>query len=114
MKKNSYKVFFKAFGNDTRLAIVDALRGGPKNVGKICEVSGFEQSRVSHNLRYLETWGLIVSERVGKTVVYRLDEKNLVPVLDALDGYMERYGKKLCTCGVLAGKGRCKHLNEGR
>ena len=114
MKKISYELFFKALSNRTRLAIVESLRGGPKNVGAICKKVRLEQSLVSHNLRILEAWGLVHSEREGKTVVYSLDGEHLVPVLAHIDGYMRRYERKLCTCGILKGGKKCPHLKEGR
>jgi ArsR family transcriptional regulator, zinc-responsive transcriptional repressor len=112
MKKLSYELFFKVLGNKTRLGIVEALKARPMNVSQICDSTGFEQSRVSHNLRYLQAWGFVDGKRDGKNIIYCLDRKNLLPILEAVDGYMSRYDKKLCTCGILKGEKTCKHLKE--
>jgi ArsR family transcriptional regulator, zinc-responsive transcriptional repressor len=112
MKKISYEFFFKALSNGTRLGIIHDLRKGPKNVSQLSRNLGFEQSRVSHNLRILETWGLLSSRRDGKNRVYSLDEKHLIPILDNIDGYLGSYKAKLCSCGILNGNNKCQHMKR--
>jgi DNA-binding transcriptional ArsR family regulator len=110
MKKFSYVSFFKALSNGGRLAIVESLRRGPKSVSELGRALRMEQSRVSHGLRILHEWGLVSSRREGKSVVYSIDEENLSPILDGIDAYAARYGRKLCTCGIVKGQRTCGHL----
>lgn len=53
MKETSYKLFFRAFSNKTRSEIINMLRKNPRSVSDIVRKTGFEQSRVSHNLKCL-------------------------------------------------------------
>lgn len=62
----------KVLADETRLAVVEQLLGGPKNVGQINERLGVEQSLLSHHLKVLREAGLVVSQRTGKAVLYRL------------------------------------------
>lgn len=100
----SYKLFFKAFSNKTRFEIIKLLRKSPKNVSEICKALGFEQSRVSHNLKCLEACGFINSEWKGKNKIYSLDKKHIMPILNNIDNHIERYNERLECCGVLKNK----------
>ncbi|MFH1403954.1 MAG: metalloregulator ArsR/SmtB family transcription factor [Candidatus Altiarchaeota archaeon] len=112
MNELSYKLFFKAFSNTTRFTIIHLLRNKPMNVSEICEKTGFEQSRISHNLRYLHAWGFVNCEKDGRNRIYRLDGKYLLPIIDHMEKYMEEYEEKLKTCGILHAKKICKHLED--
>ncbi len=104
MKKssyNSYRLFFKAFSNQTRFGIIHLLREGPKNVTEISRELGFEQSRVSHNLKCLENCGFVNSTWNGKHKIYSLDEEHIVPILCEIERHIEKYSKRLKCCGVL-------------
>jgi DNA-binding transcriptional ArsR family regulator len=101
MKEASYKLFFKAFSNKTRFAIVRLLRKGPKSVTEICRDAGFEQSRVSHNLKCLENCGFVDAKWNGKNKIYELDKKHILPVLKRIDKYIETYNKRLKSCEIL-------------
>ncbi len=101
MKELSYKLFFKAFSNKTRFEIIRLLRNGPKNVTGISLELGFEQSRVSHNLKCLENCGFVNLEWDGKHRIYSLDEEHIVPILEGIDKHIDKYNKRLECCGVL-------------
>lgn len=62
----------KVLADETRLAVVQQLMEGPKHVGEINEGLHLEQSLLSHHLKVLREAGLVLSERDGKAVVYRL------------------------------------------
>ena len=74
MTDNLRGLFFKAFSNETRLKIIDLLKEGALTVTEICEKTGFEQSRVSHNLKCLENCGFVIAEQNGKWRKYSLDK----------------------------------------
>jgi len=101
MKELSYKLFFKAFSNKTRFEIIRLLKKCPKSVTEICKELGFEQSRVSHNLKCLENCGFVSSKRNGKNKIYSLDKKHILPILDNIDKHIERYNRRLESCGIL-------------
>jgi len=113
MNEDSYKMFFRALSNGTRFGIIRLLkRKGPRSVTMICRELGFEQSRVSHNLRSLVACGFVHSEWKGKNKVYSLDEKHIVPMLENIDRHIARYGKRLEECNVLRGRGACQFEKE--
>lgn len=113
MNEISYKMFFKAFSNKTRFEIIQILRKGPRNVTEICKDLGFEQSRVSHNLKCLVACGFVYSRQEGKNRVYSLDEKYTLPILKNIDKHLRRYSERLEVCGILEGRKTCRwHQNE--
>ncbi len=104
MKEISYRLFFKAFSNKTRFEIIKLLKKGSKSVTEICRELKFEQSRVSHNLKCLEACGFVSSKWNGKNKVYSLDRRHIIPILDNIDKHIEKYSKRLESCGVLKNK----------
>ncbi len=104
MTELSYRLFFRAFSNNTRFEIIKLLRKDSKNVSEICKEVGFEQSRVSHNLKCLEACGFVNSEWKGKNKIYSLDKKHIIPILDNIDKHIAGYSKRLKSCGVLKNK----------
>lgn len=97
----TYRSFFKAFSNKTRLQILALLRQGSKNVSQLCAETGLEQSRVSHNLRCLLRCGFVDVQPNGKERVYSVDSENIVPILNAIDKHIKRYEKRLEECMVI-------------
>ena len=97
----SYKLYFKAFSNKTRFEIIKLLRKGPRNVSEICKELGFEQSRVSHNLKCLESCGFVNTEWSGKNKIYCLDKEYIIPILNDIDAHIKHYNKRLKACGVI-------------
>lgn len=112
MKELSYKLFFKAFSNKTRFEIIKLLRKGPQCVTEISQELGFEQSRVSHNLKCLEACGFVNVKWEGKNKIYSLDKEHILPILDNIDRHIKRYEKRLKSCGVLKGKSSCGITND--
>ncbi len=97
----SYKLFFKAFSNKTRFEIIKLLRKGPKHVSDMGKELGFEQSRVSHNLKCLVDCGFVHNRYDGKNKVYSLDKKHILPILKNMDRHIQSYNERLKACGVL-------------
>lgn len=100
-ESNTYGLFFKALSNESRIAILNLLKKGPKSVNDISEKLGFEQSRVSHNLACLAFCGFVVSKRDGKNKVYSLNAETVQPLLDMVDRHIEKYARNLQECKVL-------------
>lgn len=97
----SWKHFANVLSNRTRFDIVMLLRKeGELSVSEICHRLGYEQSRVSHNLKCLLNCGFVEVEQRGKNRIYRMSEV-ANRILDDLEDYMAEYRKKLVSCGVL-------------
>lgn len=101
MKELSYKLFFKAFSNKTRFEIISELRKGPKSVSDIIKGTGFEQSRISHNLKCLINCGFVENNRSGKQVIYSLNKETVKPLLELIDTHIGKYAKHLVKCGIV-------------
>ena len=99
--ENLHRLFFKAFSNQTRLKMIQLLRKKPLTVTGICEKTGFEQSRVSHNLRCLEHCGFVKVTADGNFRKYELDKETIVPIIDLFEKHIKKYKKKLKNCGVI-------------
>ncbi len=98
---NLHRLFFKAFSNYTRLEIIKLLRRKPLTVTEICEKTGFEQSRVSHNLRCLEHCGFVKVTPNGNFREYALDDETIIPIVDLFEKHIRKYKKRLECCEVI-------------
>ena len=98
MNKKTYRLFFKTISNNTRFEIIQLLRKGSKNVNDIAKNTGFEQSRVSHSLKCLETCGFVNSKSDGNQRIYELDKKHILPILSESDKHIKTYSKRLKSC----------------
>ena len=94
----TYEIFFKIMADKSKLELINLLSKGPKNVTELSEKLGFEQSRVSHNLRVLGEKGFVLVKKQGKERIYSLDEEVIVPLLKLIDKHVERYYKHYCRC----------------
>ncbi|MBI3790641.1 MAG: winged helix-turn-helix transcriptional regulator [Gemmatimonadetes bacterium] len=59
--------------HETRLHLVLSLAQGPGTVSELCAHHGLPQSNCSHHLGILRNAGLVVDERDGQFVNYRLN-----------------------------------------
>jgi len=98
--------FFSTLANPTRLAILEILRDGPKNVTEIAEALNQEQSMISHNLKPLERCRFVFSERRKKERFYSLNKETMEKLFKIFSYHAEKY------CPT---KGKClmdKNLQE--
>jgi len=65
---------FRGFSDPSRLAILEALRGGPLTVGEIVKCTGLSQSNVSNHLGCLRDCGLVAAEQNWRHVSYHLSD----------------------------------------
>lgn len=97
----SWKLFADVLSNKTRFDIVMLLREeGELNVSEICTKLGYEQSRVSHNLKCLLNCGFVEVRQDGKNRVYRIREE-IKTILDGIEKHILEYEKRLVSCGIL-------------
>ncbi len=101
-------LFFSTLANPTRLAILETLRNGPKNVTEIADALNQEQSMISHNLEPLERCRLVFPERRKKKRFYALNKETVEQMFKIFGYHAEKY------CPT---QGRClthKRLREHR
>ena len=83
--------FFTVLGNPTRLATLETLLDGPKNVTQIAETLGQEQSMISHNLRPLVECRFVYVERRGKERIYSVNHGTVDPLLKVVENHAVSY-----------------------
>lgn len=72
----------KALAHPVRLQILDALRGAPECVCHLEALLGQRQAYVSQQLARLREAGLVVDEKDGLNVYYRVADPRVFAVLD--------------------------------
>lgn len=72
---------FRGFADTSRLAILEALRAGPRNVGELTQATGLSQSNISNHLSCLRDCGLVTSEQRSRYTYYRLADERIERLL---------------------------------
>lgn len=68
---------FHALSDETRLAVLEMLRGGERCVCDLQDAVGAAQSRLSFHLKVLKDAGLVTDRREGRWSYYALDRARL-------------------------------------
>ena len=89
---------FRGFADASRLAIVDALRAGARNVGEIVEMTGLGQSNVSNHLACLLDCGLVAREQRGRFAFYRLSDPRVSELIRTADELLTEVAVGLDAC----------------
>lgn len=74
-------VFFKLFGDPTRICILWALSKAEMCVCDLCALLGMKQSAVSQQLKILRQSRIVKNRRDGKVIYYSLDDSHIEGVL---------------------------------
>jgi ArsR family transcriptional regulator, cadmium/lead-responsive transcriptional repressor len=93
--ERAYRLFFSSLANKNRLKIINCLRKDKKCVSEICQVTGFEQTMVSHNLKRLERCGMVFVEQKGKHRYYSVNKETIKPLVEMIDAHMKKYCCKI-------------------
>lgn len=85
MDKDCFKdvaYLLRALSNETRLCVLAHLSDGEeKTVSELMQLSGCEQSLLSHHLTDMRAKGILECRRSGKNSFYSLKNKKLVNLL---------------------------------
>ena len=65
---------FRAFGDATRLALLQELKSGARSVNELQTALGTSQANISRQLKVLHEAGLLSRERRGAQVFYAISE----------------------------------------
>ncbi len=80
----------KAMAHPTRLFIVDELgRNGERCVCELTDMIGVDMSTVSRHLAMLKNAGIIVDEKRGAQVYYRLRVRCVLDFLECVESVMK-------------------------
>lgn len=89
---------FRGLSDESRLAILEALRQGPLPVGRIVETTGLSQSNTSNHLRCLNDCGLVSAEQRGRSVHYSLSDRRIEALLRLADELLAEIGRRVYAC----------------
>ena len=89
---------FRGFADPSRLAIVEALRGGSRSVSEIVEITGLTQPNTSNHLACLLDCGLAEREQRGRYVYYRLSDGRVGDLLRIVDDLLSEVAHGVYVC----------------
>lgn len=75
--------FFKGLAHPLRIRILELLGDGHLSVGQLQDAIGVPASSISQQLAVLRGRNIVVTERRGTTVIYRVRDAELFELLDA-------------------------------
>ena len=90
--------FFQGLADPTRLRIVRILLGGPQTVGALVTRLAISQSGVSNHLACLKWCGYASSERLGRSILYRISDKRVRALLEIAETIVADNAQRLATC----------------
>jgi DNA-binding transcriptional ArsR family regulator len=80
---------FQALADDTRRAILEFLRGGPRTSGEIADQFHSSWPTISRHLAVLRAGGLVVAERRGQAIYYELNTSVFEDLVQHLMGWVK-------------------------
>ncbi|MGF1465632.1 MAG: ArsR/SmtB family transcription factor [Sandaracinaceae bacterium] len=98
---------FKALADASRLSLLARLAATPEplNVSAASDCCGVHVSGTSRHLKMLERAGVVVAERRGREVVYRLAADQIVGFLRGLADALEACCGASSCCGPVPARG---------
>jgi ArsR family transcriptional regulator len=85
---------FHALSDETRLAVLDRLRGGERCVCDLADLLDAGQSRLSFHMKVLKEAGLVADRRDGRWIHYSLRSDALAEAERALASLRDSRGAK--------------------
>jgi DNA-binding transcriptional ArsR family regulator len=85
---------FGVLSEPSRLALLQALRGGPLTVSELMEACAMKQANVSKHLAVLHDHHLVKRERAGVSVRYQIADPMIFSLCNLVCGKMERDARK--------------------
>jgi ArsR family transcriptional regulator, cadmium/lead-responsive transcriptional repressor len=89
---------FRGFADPSRLAILEALRDGPRTVSELVASTGLSQSNTSNHLACLRDCGLVVSTQRGRFVTYQLSDPRIETLLSLADEVLADVARGVYEC----------------
>jgi DNA-binding transcriptional ArsR family regulator len=95
--------YFRAFGDPTRLHILELLGEGELSVGEIVERIGTSQPRTSAHLACLRWCGFVDTRREHRTVYYRLADERARAMLHLARSMLADNAEHVAACRTIDG-----------
>lgn len=91
-----YSSVFAALGDETRLRLVEKLRGGRRcSISQLTHGSPLTRQAVTKHLRVLENAGIVHSVRVGRESLFEFNPEPLAGIRAYLDHVSEQWDRAL-------------------
>ena len=91
---------FRALGDETRLRLLEQLRGGEQCVCDLTDLLDTGQSRLSFHLKTLKDAGLLRDRRQGRWIYYSLEPDAIAEIQSAVAAIKPRTnGTRATRCG---------------
>ena len=85
--KELYKIHAevcKVFSNPTRLEILNLLRDEELSVTELIAKTKLNQANISQHLSIMKSKGIVISDRKGKNIYYRLTNPKIIKAFDII------------------------------
>ena len=93
--------YFRAFGDPTRLRILEALADGERSVGELVELIGAPQPKVSSHLACLRWCGFVESRREFRTVYYRIADDRVEQMISLARSLLADNAEHVAACRTI-------------
>ncbi|MHB8659646.1 MAG: ArsR/SmtB family transcription factor [Solirubrobacteraceae bacterium] len=93
--------YFRAFGDPTRLHILELLADGELSVGEIVQQIATSQPRTSAHLACLRWCGFVSTRREHRTVYYRLADQRTRTMLELAHAMLADNAEHVAACRTL-------------
>jgi DNA-binding transcriptional ArsR family regulator len=90
--------YFRAFGDPTRLRILELLVEREHSVGELVELLGASQPQVSNHLACLRWCGFVETRREHRVVYYRLADERISTIVSLADELLEGNAEHVACC----------------
>jgi len=84
----------KVFSNSTRLEILNLLRDKELSVTEIIKKTELSQANISQHLSIMKSKGIVVSNRNGKNIYYKLTNPKIIKAFDIIRNILAEKLKK--------------------
>ncbi|MBI4144231.1 winged helix-turn-helix transcriptional regulator [Candidatus Woesearchaeota archaeon] len=74
----------KVFSNPTRLEILNLLRDKEMSVTELIKKTELSQANVSQHLSIMKSKGIVISNRKGKNIYYKLTNPKIIKAFDII------------------------------
>ena len=74
----------KVFSNPTRLEILNLLRDKELSVTELIKKTKLSQANISQHLSIMKSKGIVISDRKGKNIYYRLTNPKIIKAFDII------------------------------
>jgi ArsR family transcriptional regulator, cadmium/lead-responsive transcriptional repressor len=95
---------FRGLADPSRLAVLEALRDGPRCVSEVVAMTGLSQPNASTHLACLEDCGLVTRNRRGKFVYYAIADTRVVKLLEEAEAILHEIGANVFRCTRYEGR----------